>query len=234
MQRCVAILGLAIAMSSQLSAVCLQPLPRLVCAEYFRSKAVVVANLAGLTKVKDSCGDVTGTYYSMTVERSLRGDVPRLFRIYEANDSGRADFIWEIGESYLLFLREQTPTEGWVIDGCGNSGPTELRSKAIQAIQTIDLNSIHATIQGAIGGRSSSFPLAGVQVEVRGSDGIKTAQTARDGSFEVEVTPGKYQVRALSTGKAFVASDLSYDDPDNLALQNGGCAQVQFVESGQK
>ena len=177
MQRCVAILGLAIAMSSQLSAVCLQPLPRLVCAEYFRSKAVVVANLAGLTKVKDSYGDVTGTYYSMTVERSLRGDVPRLFRIYEANDSGRADFIWEIGESYLLFLREQTPTEGWVIDGCGNSGPTELRSKAIQAIQTIDLNSIHATIQGAIGVRSSSFPLAGVQVEVRGSDGIKTAQT---------------------------------------------------------
>jgi hypothetical protein len=220
-------------MSSQLSAVCLQPLPRLVCAEYFRSKAVVVANLAGLTKVKDSYGEVTGTYYSMTVERSLRGDIPRLFRIYQANDSGRADFIWEIGESYLLFLLEQTPNEGWVIDGCGNSGPTELRSKAIQAIEATGPTSTGAKIQGAVGGRSSSFPLAGVQVEVRGPEGMKTAQTGRDGTFEMQVTPGKYQVRALSAGKTFVAADLSYDDPENLALQNGACAQVQFVESGQ-
>lgn len=218
-------------MSSQLSAVCLQPLPRLVCAEYFRSKAVVVAHLAGLTRVKDSYGDVTGTYYSMTVERTLHGEVPRLFRIYEANDSGRADFIWDIGESYLLFLLEQTPNEGWVIDGCGNSGPTELRSKAIQQLEAISPTSTGAKIQGAVGGRSSSFPFAGVQVEVRGSEGVKTSQTDRDGTFEMQVTPGKYQVRALSTGKTFVAADLSYDDPANLTLQNGGCAQVQFVES---
>jgi hypothetical protein len=226
MFRRVAVLITTVVSSLQVAAVCLQPLPRLVCAEYFRSKAVVVANLAGLTKVKDSYGDVTGTYYSMTVERNLRGDVPRLFRIYEANDSGRADFIWEIGESYLLLLLEQPSDQGWVIDGCGNSGPLEFRGKAIQQIDAISPTSTDAKIQGAVGGRSSSFPLAGVQVEVRGSEGVKTAQTGRDGTFEMQVTPGKYEVRALSTGKTFVPDELSYDDPGNLALQNGGCAQV--------
>ena len=219
--------------SCRLAAVCLQPLPRLVCAEYFRSQAVVIANLAGLTRVTDSYGDVTGTYYSMTVERTLHGEAPRLFRIYEANDSGRADFIWDIGESYLLFLREQMPTEAWVIDGCGNSGPLELRSKAIGAIDAIDSNSDQSTIQGAVGGRSHSFPLAGVQVEARGANGSNTAVTGRDGTFEIKVTPGKYEVRALSSGKSFVAEDLSYENPANLVLRAGGCAQVQFVESGQ-
>ena len=218
--------------SCPLAAVCLQPLPRLVCAEYFQSNAVVIANLAGLTQVKDSYGDVTGTYYSMTVERTLHGEVPRLFRIYEANDSGRADFIWDIGESYLLFLREQMPTQAWVIDGCGNSGPLELRSKAIGAIEAIDSKSNQSMIQGAVGGRSHSFPMAGVQVEARGPDAVKTVVTGRDGTFEMKVTPGKYEVRALSSGKSFVAEDLSFDDPANLMLQAGGCAQVQFVESG--
>lgn len=220
-------------MSFQLSAACLQPLPRLVCAEYFRSKAVVIANLAGLTKVKDSYGDVTGTYYSMTVERTLHGEVPRLFRIYEANDSGRADFIWEIGESYLLFLLEQTANQGWVIDGCGNSGPVELRSKAIAQVEATGSNSAYSRIQGAVGGRSSSHPMAGVQIEAQGPAGVKTAQTGRDGTFEIEVAPGNYQVRALSPGKSFVAADLSYDNPDEIGLPAGGCAQVQFVESGE-
>jgi hypothetical protein len=215
-------------------AVCHAPLPRLVCAEYFHSKAIVIARLAGITRVRDSYGDITGTYYSMTVERTLHGEVPRLFRIYEANDSGRADFIWDVDESYLLFLLEQSPSQGWLIDGCGNSGPSELRGKAIQQVEAISSTSTGATIQGAVGGRSSSHPIAGVQIEATGPDGAKTAQTNRDGRFAMHVSPGKYQVRALSPEKTFIADDLSYEDPGNLVLQNGGCAQVQFVESTKK
>jgi hypothetical protein len=229
MQTRIGILFLVL-VSSQAGALCHEPLPRLVCAEYFRSKAVVIAKLAGITRVKDSYGDVTGTYYSMTVERTLRGDVPRLFRIYEANDSGRAAFIWDVDESYLLFLQEQTPNDGWLIDGCGNSGPSELRGKAIRQVEAIDSASAHATIAGAVGGRSSSFPLAGVQVEARGPGGLNTAETKPDGTFEIQVASGKYQVLAVSPGRTFMADDLTYEDPDSVVLENGGCAQVQFVE----
>lgn len=231
MTRSFAFVASIVIFSLQLGAVCLLPLPRLVCAEYFRSKAVVIAKLAGITRVKDRYGDVTGTYYSMTVERTLRGDVPRLFRIYEANDSGRAAFIWDVDESYLLFLLEQTPNEGWLIDGCGNSGPSELRGKALQQVEGIDSASTRATIAGAVGGRSSSFPVAGVQVEARGPGGVSATETKRDGTFEMQVASGRYQVQALSPDKTFTADDLTYEDPDNVVLENGGCAQVQFVES---
>ncbi len=229
MQTRIGILFLVL-VSSQAGALCHEPLPRLVCAEYFRSKAVVIAKLAGITRVKDSYGDVTGTYYSMTVERTLRGDVPRLFRIYEANDSGRAAFIWDVDESYLLFLLDQIPNDGWLIDGCGNSGPSELRGKAIRQVEAIDSASAHATIAGAVGGHSSSFPLAGVQVEARGPGGLNTAETKPDGTFEIQVASGKYQVLAVSPGRTFMADDLTYEDPDSVVLENGGCAQVQFVE----
>ncbi len=231
---CIATFALSIVLPGQLVAACLLPLPRLVCAEYFQSQAIVIAKLAGLTRVRDSYGDITGTYYSVTVERTLHGEVPRLFRIYEASDIGRADFIWEVDGSYLLFLHEQSPSQGWLIDGCGNSGPLELRGKAIQQIEAIGSTSTGATIHGAVGGRSSALPVAGVTIEVTGPEGVKTAQTNRDGVFEIQVTPGKYQVRARSPGKTFVADDLSYQDPENLALQHGGCAQVQFVQSADK
>src|SRR5271169_5584752 len=90
--------------ASQANAYCKMPQPRLVCAEYFHSKAVVIAKLAGITPFKDSNDDVVGTYYSMTVEQTFRGKVPRLFRVYASNQSGPASFGWKTGDSYLLFL----------------------------------------------------------------------------------------------------------------------------------
>jgi|SRR5271165_2777696 len=233
MRTCTTILLLAL-LGCQAGALCSVPQPRLVCAEYFHSKAAVIAKLAGVTPVKDSYGDVIGTNYSMTVEQSLRGQAPRLFRIYDGNDSGRATFDWKTGDSYLLFLLREDPNGAWLIDGCGNSGPTELRQQALQQIEAFDPTSGRALIQGAVGGISSSFPVAGVQIEVSGPGGVTTAETKTDGTFEIHVAPGKYQVKAVSPGKTFVGEYISYENPDHLILENGSCAQVQFVETSQK
>jgi len=233
MRTCRTILVLAL-LGSQAGALCGMPRPRLVCAEYFHSKAVVIAKLAGVTSVKDDYDAIAGTYYSMTVEQELRGKTPRLFRVYVANDTGRTKFDWKPGGSYLLFLLGQTPNGAWVIDGCGNSGPTDSKQSALDQVDMIDRTSNRAKIQGAVGGISSWFPVAGVQVEARGPGGVNTSETKADGTFEMHVAPGKYQVRALSQGKTFVAADLTYENPDDVVLENGGCAQVQFVESAKK
>jgi hypothetical protein len=221
-------------LGSQAGALCNVPRPRLICAEYFHSKAVVIAKLAGVTTVKDDYDDVTGTYYSLTVEQTLRGKVSRLFRVYVANDSGRTTFEWKTGSSYLVFLRQQTDNGAWVIDGCGNSGPTDSKTSALDQVDMIDSTSNRAKIQGTVGGISYAFPLEGVQIEATGPGGVITAETNAAGRFEMRVTPGKYQVRALSPGKTFVAADFSYENPDELVLENGGCAQVQFVEAPKK
>lgn len=217
--------------AGQAAAVCNVPRPRLVCAEYFHSKAVVIARLAGITPLKDNYGDIVGTYYSMTVEQTLRGKVPRLFRVYEGDDSGRATFKWKTGASFLLFLREENTNGAWVIDGCGNSGPPEDNQSALDQVDRLDSTSNRGKIQGAVGGTSFLSPIAGVQVEATGPGGVITAETDAVGRFDMRVSPGKYQVRALSPGKTFVGFDLSYENPDNVVVEGGGCAQVQFVES---
>ena len=233
MRTCTGILFLTL-LASQAGARCNVPRPRLVCAEYFKSKAVVIAKLDGVTPVKDDYDDLTGTYYSMTVQQSLRGQVARTFRIYQANDPGGAKLDWKTGGSYVVFLRQQTPNGSWTIDGCGNSGPSDSKQSALDQIDMLDPTSNRAKIQGAVGGVSFAFPLAGVQVEARGPGGVITAETNAIGKFEMRVAPGKYQLRALSPGKTFVADEFTYENPDNLLVENGGCAQVQFVESNKK
>ena len=225
---------LLVLLGIQAGARCNVPRPRLVCAEYFHSKAVVIARLAGTTTVKNDYDDVTGTYYSMTVEQTLRGKVPRLFRVYVAYDSGRTTFDWKQGGSYLLFLRQQTDNRAWVIDGCGNSGPTDSKTSALDSVDMLDSTSNRAKIQGAVGGISYAFPLEGVQIEASGPGGVITAETNAAGRFDMRVTPGKYQVKALSPGKTFVGAELSYENPDEVVVENGGCAQVQFVEAAKK
>ncbi len=37
----------------------------------------------------------------------------------------------------------------------------------------------------------------------------------------MRVTPGKYQVKALSPGKTFVGAELSYENPDEVVVENG-------------
>ncbi len=71
----------------------------------------------------------------------------------------------------------------------------------------IDHNSNRARIQGAVGGISYAFPMEGVQVEATGPGGVITAETNAAGTFDMRVAPGKYQVRAVSPGKTFVAAD---------------------------
>jgi len=233
MQNCGTVLLLAL-LGSQAGALCKEPRPRLVCAEYFHSKAVVIARLAGVTAVKDSYDDVAGTYYSMIVEQTLGGQIPRLFRIYEGNDSGRARFDWKAGDSYLLFLLGENLNGGWVIDGCGNSGPLEQRQTILQQVKAIDSTSDRALIQGSVGGISIGFPLAGIRIEARGPGGVSNTKTGSDGRFELHVAPGKYKVQVFDPGKTFMPADITYEDPNALVLETGSCAQVQFVESSQQ
>ena len=233
MRTCIATLLFTL-VACHADARCNVPRPRLICAEYFQSKAVVIAKLTGVTPVKDDYDDLIGTYYSMTVEQLLRGQVARTFRIYQINEPGGAKVDWKTGGSFVVFLRQQTPNGSWVIDGCGNSGPSNSKQSALDQIDMLDPGSNRAKIQGAVGGISFAFPLSGVQVEASGPGGVITTETNAIGKFEMRVAPGKYQVRALSPGRTFVADEFSYENPDDLVLENSGCAQVQFVEAKKK
>src|SRR5215813_2735590 len=105
---------------SSADALCMQPQPRLVCAEFFREQVVVIAKLTRVGHVAPKSDD-DYFVYTMQTDRVLRGKIQGTFRIHEANGSGRAWFGWELGETYVLFLSYLREERAWVLDGCGNS-----------------------------------------------------------------------------------------------------------------
>ena len=115
-------------------AVCGAPQPRLVCAEYFKSQVVVTAKLVRTRYVPDTDGHL----YEMKTAKVFRGDPGQTFWIYEENSSGRATFDWKPEESCLLFLYDFSKKDGgWLLDGCGNSGPLQGAGAAIKQINQI-------------------------------------------------------------------------------------------------
>lgn len=209
------------------SAVCSAPQPRLVCAEYFASQAVVEAKLVGSEYIAPA-NDIDGHVYHLKTEKTLRGNTGPTFDVWDENSSGRTTFDWTSGHSYLLFLLRKGD-RGWVVDGCGNSGPLESAATALKQVQEIP-SEHQGMIQVAVGGDwlAWSPPVAGLLTKAQGPGGTYSATTNRKGVAEIHVSAGKYSVTVPD--RTVLPFDFSYDDPGKVVVENGGCAQIQFVE----
>jgi hypothetical protein len=213
---------------------CDVPQPRLVCAEYFASKVVVEASLVKVKSIhyKGDPQGVAAYEYSLHANQLIRGHIDRIFVVYEGNDSGRATFDWKTGREYLLFLFYSDSDKAWELDGCGNSGPVSGAKAALQQIAAIRASHDGGVIHGVISQQALSAPVSYVRVEARGANGHYTATTNSKGEFEIKVPAGQYAVRAIKTGFSFPTADFSYENPDKVQIESGGCAQVQLVSVG--
>jgi hypothetical protein len=216
-----------------LTALCFLPQPRLVCGEYFASQLVVEATLVR-TRIIHEKGDPEGILahvYTLHVESVFRGTGTRLIQVYEGNDSGRASFDWVRGSRYLLFLFHFPQENAWALDGCGNSGPLEKAGKALQEIRAISTANGGGLITGIVSQENNpSAPMAGVHVNAYGQKGVFTGATDATGAFKINVPEGVYTVNAISPGLSFEKYDISYDDPQKVRIEPGGCAQIQYSQ----
>jgi len=232
MRRIVISLILALLLPAYAYPFCLAPGPRLVCAEYFKSKVVVRAKLVRQKAIVDKDGGIAANVYYMRTEEILRGAVGPEFEIYEGNDSGRAGFYWKNGHSYLLFLfpSNETNRPAWALDGCGNSGPLEQEGAVLRQIAGLKQRR-GGMIQVAVGDGSISYPVEDVRVTVRGSNGSFSGVTNAQGRSEINVPAGHYSLTV--EGKvSYEPYFLGYEQPNDIHIENGACAQVQFVEAG--
>lgn len=214
-------------------AFCQFPQPRLVCAEYFASQIVVKATLTQTDNLhdKDDPEGVSAYLYTLRVNDVLRGKIAGTIQLYEGNDSGRAPFDWVAGREYLLFLFYAASEKSWELDGCGNSGPISEAKTALSEIASIKVAHGGGVIHGAVSEHSLSTPIAGVHVEAQGTAGHYSATTNEKGEFQLNVPPGHYVVLASKNGIVFTTADISYEDPRNIRIEPGGCAQVQFARA---
>jgi hypothetical protein len=117
----------------------------------------------------------------------------------------------------------------WSIDGCGNSGALARSGKALKVIESLktgpDVGVIHGKILSDDG---TTEDLKGIAIEIRGGDRVFRVQSDRNGEFEIKVPAGEYKARAFRKGWKIRMDALTYENPANLKLVRGGCAQVQF------
>jgi hypothetical protein len=215
-------------------AFCSEPQPRLVCAEYFARQLVVEATLIQINELhdKDDPEYVSAHVYTLRLNQAFRGKIAGTIRVYEGNDSGRAPFDWVAGREYLLFLFYAASEKSWELDGCGNSGPLSEAKLALSEIATIKAARGGGVIHGVVRD-SEELPftvIPGVRVEAQGATGRYSATTNEKGEFQMDVPAGKYTVHAVGNGLFFDRALFSYEDPSNIHIEPGGCAQVEFAK----
>jgi len=211
---------------SSAASICMKPQPRLVCAEFFREQAVVIARLVRVrhVAVDPTRDDATDHYfYTMQTDRVLRGSMGGTFRVYEEMGTTAALFEWKPGERYLLFISYSRDLHGWVLDECGNSGPLRESAEALKTIDGIKTAKDGGVISG------ETWPGTGVTIVVKGTGGKFQTRSDSENKFQVRVPAGVYTVRAALQGARFVAEPLSYEKPHGLRVANGGCAQIMFT-----
>lgn len=211
--------------------VCNVPQPRMVCAEYFQSQAVVVAKLVGIKSVPQKWPDYF--IYKLVTIRRLRGDVPQTFELFEGNDSGRAPFDWKVNEQYLLFLDQATPVTHNLlsIDGCGNSSPLADAANTFRKIRALSEFGDKGLISGMVGTDSWTTGVPGVAITISGDHHTFLVKTNAQGKFSEIVPVGVYQLTAMKDGINVLAEPFSYENPSHVVIHPGGCAQVQFTDS---
>lgn len=106
-----------------------------VSSEYSRSEAVLTGTVTDAHLVEDKTYPVSfaGIAYSVSVDRSYRGDLHGVVQVYSENSSGR--FPMELGTRYVLFLHK-SGTNLTAYD-CGNSGPIDDKATVLRALSAL-------------------------------------------------------------------------------------------------
>lgn len=210
-------------------AFCLQPHPR-VCNEFFKSDAIFTGTVIAETPVHAEGESIDGWVYRLRMKRSYRGPEQKIIEVFTANDTGRLPL--EVGETYLLFARSY---EGRLVIGdCGNSEKLSRSHKAIRQVGEV-LRAAKSASGGEIGGVVGENPggdvggVAGIQVTARGGGKTYQGVTGKNGWFNIRVPAGRYVVSAESSRWAVIPYDLSYDDPRQIVVEKGGCADIQLI-----
>jgi hypothetical protein len=209
-------------------------LSRLVCAEYSNSKLVVTAKLIRTKHVMPrDVRESDGFIYTLETTSVLKGRIGHTFQVYEENSSGRASFGWVKSETYLLFL-DSNDDGTWSLYGCGNSTRLKEAKYALRAIEFMKTRK-GGLVYGVVEDRYSNPSLEDVSVEIRGGKRTYKTGVNKYGEFKIHVPAGHYVVRVVKEGWKFEMDPvMTFEDPNDVKIENGGGAQVAFLGAAQK
>ena len=210
-------------------AFCLKPKIR-VDDEFFVSDIVFVGTIISDQKIGvTSDGFYDSQLFGWRVSKVLRGSIEpgHLVITYSGNDSGRFPFEAEeghqTGRNFLVFARKYPTRPGaYAVDNCGNSVPSYEAKETLNEIRDL-AHRRGGLLYGAMMDRDSN-----VRIEARGVAGNFTAMTDADGTFQIKLPPGHYDVTATKAGHIYVYTDIAYKRSRDVSVPVGGSAGLSF------
>ena len=216
-------------------AFCPVPNPPRVCTEFFRANAVFVGTVVYVTQKPGGDDFIEGWTYELKVKKKYKGIDKSIVEVFSSNDSARLPL--RLGHTYLLF--PETNDDGILqIYGCGNSDELPKANAAIRQIRHLIKHKSKKGSAGDIGGQvnttydyETGTPVeyfAGIIVTARAGKDSYRSMTDKYGSFHIRVPAGRYTVETSSSEWEVTPVDISYERPDNVEIEDGGCADLAF------
>jgi hypothetical protein len=205
-------------------AFCFAPQLR-VSDEYFISDLVLTGTITASRNIVDPTDPdgMTGTFYTVQMDKVYRGKAPKSLRVYSENSTAR--FPMETHKPYLLFLTKDSDRH-WVVDNCGNSGQVSLSSAAMKQLKQLPLRNSY--VYGDVYSYDPSMKCGPMRLTIQSTGIMRTTIVKDDCSFQVEVPPGNYRASLVWKGSEVPANDLNYKDVYCFIVPKGGSAGLAF------
>jgi hypothetical protein len=217
---CVALLA------SPSAAIVSNPLPR-ICNEFRHSDYVFAGRVLSETNAWPRRLRGEGvTIYRIRVDGVFKGRVPRIARLYTANDSGRG--VLTAGQLATVFARRYDGR--MYFTGSSNSQSGAGATRVVADIRGYLLHPpTVTTISGRVDGnvRGGFGPLGGVRLLLTDGTAKRFVRADRHGKFLAAVPPGRWSVRIAEPGWASRSGVYSYDSAEKIQLRKGDCADLE-------
>jgi hypothetical protein len=215
----------AVAIAGPSAAIVANPKPR-VCNEFLRSTYVFAGTVLGEGQLAENGSTELTHFYRVRVGEVFKGRMGSEVTLFTTNNSARG--VLEAGRRSVIFAELFAGKAAFSGSSNTTSEPgVDAVIAEIRAVAQRDRQSASVAGRADIDG-SPGHPAAGLQLDVAGVSGHHTVRTDSAGRFVVAVAPGRYAVRVAEQGWISRRGTYSYDDPADLLLPRGGCADVQL------
>lgn len=211
---------------------CPEPYPHRICAEFFAADIVFTGKVISPRYLSDGLsGFDPGWKYSLKVAKIYRGSEAQTIEVYTENNSGR--YQLSKGKSYLLFAKrvQSDGTTIFEIFDCSHNLEVSQARPTILQIEKV-LN-VKPGSGGHIGGgfrpNSGLTDLSGIRITAEDNGKTYEAVTAKDGSWDMWVPAGTYNLQAKSPDWYISPDDHGSFYPfKDIVIRDGQCGDVEF------
>jgi len=174
--------------------------------------------------------DKSGTFYTVNIEKTFRGQQKNTLEIYEENASSRMGL--SVGHSYLLYLTKTRNDylQGSCYDAVDSGDPGF--NDQINVVERLSVSgkSINGSeIRGYVAEENPfGNALNGVRFVIKSDKHEYRAKSDENGYFYLQVPPGRYMVDSFDSNWIIMPTDYSYDKADNLVVEKNRTYEVSF------